>query len=580
MTNQKRLLSYRIAILGLLLVAGFGIVPGVILAQTPTGTAFTYQGRLARGGTYPVSLTCDFTFGLFDAPSGGNRLGSDQTKTGVTVQDGYFQVELNGAGEFGASAFNGQRRYLQVAVRCPGDPGFTVLGGRVELKSVPYAQRVFSATLSGGVAWSTLVGLPAGFSDGLDNEAVYSAGYGLVLTGTQFSLITSTIINAISPSVQLRVKDSCPANASIQLINPDGSVVCATTTITYTAGSGLKLTNGVFTIDDAVTQRQIAGSCGLAGSQQAIRQVYQDGKVLCEPIPQGDITTVNAGSGLSGGGGGPIVTMTVATGGIDSNLLADNAVTTSKLADASVQTAQLVGGAVTSDKIEDRSVQFNDLGMICASGQMMKWDATGGGGSGAWECGNNLSNLLLAGPGISIVNETNISARTGEGITVDGSNYLAVDFGGNGVSNQPARSNHHHDLWYVKPSTTLAAGDVSGSYDNGLTVTGLQGRSIQAIAPQVGQTLRFFGVSWQPSDYNFPLEPQITIRSKSGPSSQGIITVTCLQTEKLVGGGCNCQPGKKIRDTFPLGSDSWYCNCQTGNDDSTAYAICIKPTYP
>ena len=80
------------------------------------GTAFTYQGSLEKPAGTPVTDTCDFRFGLWDALTGGNQKGtSPQTETAVDVVGGVFTVLL----DFGANAINGEARWLGIKVCCP-----------------------------------------------------------------------------------------------------------------------------------------------------------------------------------------------------------------------------------------------------------------------------------------------------------------------------------------------------------------------------------------------------------------------------------------------------------------------------
>src|SRR5439155_19389311 len=98
---------------------------------------FTYQGQLKNlGGA--INGTCNLLFSLWDAQSNGTQVGVPHTIPGVTVSNGLFTVFVNSGGQFGASAFNGQERWLQVAVQCGSDPGYTTLT-RQRVTAAPYA---------------------------------------------------------------------------------------------------------------------------------------------------------------------------------------------------------------------------------------------------------------------------------------------------------------------------------------------------------------------------------------------------------------------------------------------------------
>ena len=92
-----------------------------VSASSALGTAFTYQGLLKDGSGNPITNTCGFQFGLYDALSGGSLVTGTtlQTVTPVTVTNGYFTVSL----DFGATAFNGSARWLQIGVSCPAGGG-------------------------------------------------------------------------------------------------------------------------------------------------------------------------------------------------------------------------------------------------------------------------------------------------------------------------------------------------------------------------------------------------------------------------------------------------------------------------
>jgi len=121
-------------------------------ASTALSTGFTYQGQLAKGGSL-VNEACDFQFSLWDGagsgspPSGGTQVSSTQPVSNTNVTSGLFTVRL----DFGSSAFTGDARYLQIAVRCPAGSGnYTTLAPRQPLTAAPYALGLRpGATISG-----------------------------------------------------------------------------------------------------------------------------------------------------------------------------------------------------------------------------------------------------------------------------------------------------------------------------------------------------------------------------------------------------------------------------------------------
>jgi hypothetical protein len=128
--------------LGLL---AFLTLVAVTAFAAPLGTAFTYQGHLSQSGV-PVDGPVTLRFSLWDAagsgdpPTGGAQIGASQILLDVPVAGGLFSVEVNGGGEFGAAAFNGEARWLQVEVCTDGTcSATTVLGPRQALTGAPYA---------------------------------------------------------------------------------------------------------------------------------------------------------------------------------------------------------------------------------------------------------------------------------------------------------------------------------------------------------------------------------------------------------------------------------------------------------
>ena len=104
-------------------------------------SAFTYQGKLTDAGA-PANGNYDLRFALFDNLAGGAQVGATQTVNTVAVSAGIFTVSL----DFGANAFSGANRFLEIGVRTAGGGAFTVLAPRQPISSTPYAIRSANAT--------------------------------------------------------------------------------------------------------------------------------------------------------------------------------------------------------------------------------------------------------------------------------------------------------------------------------------------------------------------------------------------------------------------------------------------------
>ncbi len=109
-------------------------------AALPLGTAFTYQGRLKSGGS-PANDSYDLQFTLYDVETVGSIVAGPVCADNVNVADGLFTVPL----DFGAAAFNGDARWLDIGVRADATAGncgagaYTPLVPRQKLTGVPYA---------------------------------------------------------------------------------------------------------------------------------------------------------------------------------------------------------------------------------------------------------------------------------------------------------------------------------------------------------------------------------------------------------------------------------------------------------
>jgi hypothetical protein len=182
-----------------------------MMASLVNAQPFTYQGFLKDGGN-PANGNYNMTFRLFSVATGGTAIAT-VGPVSVPVSNGLFTRELN----FG-SVWDGSDRYLEIQV------GSTVLSPRVKINPTPYTSYTFRAP------WSGLVGVPAGFADGVDNDTLYSAGAGLQLSGTTFSIATGGVATSM-------LADSAVTSPKIA----DGAI--ATVDIANSAVTDAKLSN-------------------------------------------------------------------------------------------------------------------------------------------------------------------------------------------------------------------------------------------------------------------------------------------------------------------------------------------------
>lgn len=173
--------------LGLLsILVGFSFSAGA-------GTGFTYQGRLSTNGV-PFDGTVEMQFTLWTEKYEGSMLATSAPPAeAVGVANGLFAVTL----DFGAEPFDGQERWIEIAVR--SDSGtFITLEPRQPISFAPhaiFATGVSAEGIKGAISATNLQGnydQPVTFSNSANVFSGAFAGDGSRLTGLNAASLTGT----------------------------------------------------------------------------------------------------------------------------------------------------------------------------------------------------------------------------------------------------------------------------------------------------------------------------------------------------------------------------------------------------
>ncbi len=132
---------------------------------SPVSSGFPYQGSL-QSGAGPANGQYDLQFTLYDALTGGNQVGSPSvnTFTNQTVSNGLFNVTLN----FGTAAFQGDARWLEIAVRPTGGSSYNTLSPRQPMTPAPYAMSLMPGAVISGTSSSPLLTASNGTGTGVN----------------------------------------------------------------------------------------------------------------------------------------------------------------------------------------------------------------------------------------------------------------------------------------------------------------------------------------------------------------------------------------------------------------------------
>ena len=199
-------------------------------AAAPLGTSFIYQGQLKSGGA-PYTGACDLRFTLYDDANDGSQIGPTQTRTGVSLTDGYLTVEL----DFGTGAFQGDARWLGIEVCCPtGACTYTPLTPRQPLMASPYALALPGLWTQPNATSPNLIG-------GYNGNWVTSGAYGATIGGGGYAGMlnrVTDIYGTVGGGADNQAGDGDGDPISIQFATVGGGGANSASNFNATVGGG------------------------------------------------------------------------------------------------------------------------------------------------------------------------------------------------------------------------------------------------------------------------------------------------------------------------------------------------------
>ena len=443
-------------------------IAGVTYTFTINDHTMTISG--SDGSTQTITLPDNnTTYTLSKSGSTITLTGSDGSTTSVTDDNTTYSGMTQAQGEAGASTTNMviSPKVLHDVVEALDDDTTYSIGisghtitltpseGTPQSVTVPDNNTTYTISKSGNTV--TLTGSDGSTQTFTDSDTTYSAGTGLQLSGTTFSVKTGYTTSGNNRKVQ------ADANGNLYVVQKDNNT-------TYTAGAGLELDGTEFNHSNSVTavtsasfvkvkydaQGHITGTTAVAKSDITALGIPGSDTKYGLSISGHTITLVEGGTGVS-------VTVPDADSMPHKDLDATTLDSTAGNFTFSGNGEPWAGTDWVGFQIGDSRDKFQ---ITRTNGEILfRYNDSGGTNSTNWTDWISLQNKLTAGDNITI-NGTTISAvdtkyTAGSGLSLSGTTFSAKTGYTTSGNNRKVQTDSNGNLYVVQKddNTTYTAGD-------------------------------------------------------------------------------------------------------------------------
>src|ERR1035441_7547642 len=221
------------------LVLGLASIASMTLRADPMPTGFTYQGVLIVG-TNAANGHYDFRCAIYDAVTNGSLVGTVVTNTATAVANGYFDVWIWPDD----LVFQGEARWLEMAVRTNGGGGFVTLTPRQQITPAPYALYAPSAgTAASAMSATNFSGTVSGDVAGTQGATVVASVGGQTASSVASGVIAATPATSANTPNTVVARDAS-GSFSAQSVTLDGVLNLPSPAIIYSRSNTMFIESG------------------------------------------------------------------------------------------------------------------------------------------------------------------------------------------------------------------------------------------------------------------------------------------------------------------------------------------------